>query len=186
MSDNIKMVAVRIRELREIEGYSVQEFADKLGIDVNVYTEYESGITDMPISFLYEAANKLQVDMTTILTGTVPKLNKYSLVRNGEGLSVERSKQYKYKTLAYNFHNKLAEVMLVTVEPQSDDAPIHVNTHTGQEITYVTKGIMVMKVDDDEITLNAGDTLYFSSKYPHGMKAIGDEPAESLTIIMDK
>ena len=186
MSDNIKQVAVRIRELREIEGYSVERFAEKMGIDIDTYREYEAGTTDMPISFLYEVANKLQVDMTTILTGIVPKLSKYSLVRNGDGLSVERSKQYKYKTLAYNFQNKMAEVMLVTVEPQSEDTPIPVNTHTGQEITYVVAGTIVMKVDKDEITLNVGDTLYFNSKYPHGMKAVGDTDAQCLTIIMDK
>jgi hypothetical protein len=73
------------------------------------------------------------VDLTTLLTGSSPKLRIYSLVKNGEGLDVERSKQYKYKNLAFNFIRKKAEPFLVTVDPLPDDAPISLNTIRGKK-----------------------------------------------------
>jgi len=184
MSENIKQIAQRIKALREIEGYSLEDFAKELSIDVIRYAEYEKGETDIPVSFLYEAANKLNVDLTTLLTGTQPRLMMYSLVKKGEGLDVERSKQYKYKNLAYNFQHKRAEPFLVTVEPIAENEPIALNSHPGQEMDYILEGSVIIKVGDNEITLNEGDTLYYNSNYPHGMKAIGGKPAKFLAIII--
>ena len=54
MSENIKIVANRIKELREIVGYTAEEFSKMLSMTVDEYLEYESGNTDIPISVLYE------------------------------------------------------------------------------------------------------------------------------------
>lgn len=184
MSENIKQVAERLRELREIEGISAQSFAKLLNIDFDTYLEYEKGETDIPVSFLYDAANKLNVDLTTLLTGSSPKLHIYSLVKNGEGLDVERSKQYKYKNLAFNFIRKKAEPFLVTVDPLPDDAPISLNSHPGQEMDYVLEGTLIVKIGDTTLTLNEGDTLYYDSSFPHGMKAANGKSAKFLAIIL--
>jgi len=184
MSDQIKQIAERIKALREIEEISVENLSEQLNIDVETYLEYEKGDTDIPVSFLYEVASKLKVDLTTILTGQQPKLQMYSLVKKGEGLDVERSQQYKYKNLAYNFQNKKAEPFIVTVEPQNDDSQIHFNSHPGQEINYVLEGTMIISIGGHELSLNQGDTLYFDSSYPHGMKAVGSAPAKFLAIII--
>jgi transcriptional regulator with XRE-family HTH domain len=183
MSEQIKQIALRLKELREIEEVSAADLAEALNLDIQTYLEYEKGGTDIPVSFLYKAASKLNVDLTTLLTGQSPKLRMYSFVKNGEGLDVERSKQYKYKNLAYNFQNKKTEPFLVTVDPLPDDAPISLNSHPGQEMDYVLEGTLIIKVGESVITLNAGDTLYYDSAYPHGMKAVGGTPAKFLAII---
>jgi len=184
MSEQIKQIAERIRELREIEGYSLEQFAEELSIKADEYALYEKGEIDIPVSFLYEVATKLGVDLTTLLTGSQPKLHRYSLVKKGHGLDVERSKQYKYKSIAYKLQNKKAEPFLVTVDPQPNDEPIHLNTHPGQEMNYILEGTVIIKLGDSELTLNEGDTLFYDSSYPHGMKAVGDKPAKFLAIIM--
>ena len=183
MSDQIKQIALRLKELREIEEISPQTFAEELKLEPEVYMEYEKGDADIPISLLCDAASKLNVDLTTLLTGTQPRLNMYSYVKNGTGLDVERSKQYKYKNLAYNFSNKKAEPFLVTVDPLPDDAPISLNSHPGQEMDYILEGTVVIKIGESLITMNEGDTLYYDATHPHGMKAIGDKPAKFLAII---
>lgn len=184
MSENIKLVAYRIKELREIMDYSVEEVAKMLSMSVEQYNEYESGNTDIPISVLYEISNQLGVELTTILTGEEPRLKKYSFVKNGQGIDIERSKQYKYKNLAYKMQNKKSEVLLVTVDPaENGDTEIHLNTHPGQELDYVLEGNLVIKVGDAELVMGVGDTLYYDSTCPHGMKCIGDKPAKILTVI---
>lgn len=184
MSERIKQIATRIRELREIEGFTQEKLAKELFLDKDTYVSYENGETDLPISFLYEVANKLNVDLTTILTGNQPRLNRFSLVRKGEGLDVERSKQYKYKSLAYKFINKKIEPLLVTVEPQPEGTPIYLNSHPGQEMDYVLEGSIIISVGGTQMTLQEGDTLYYDSNYPHGMKCVGETPAKILTIII--
>lgn len=183
MSEHIRQIAARIRELREISGYSLEELANEFNITKEAYAEYESGNVDIPVSFLYEIAGKFKVELTAILTGENPRLHTYCLVRKGKGVSMERTRQYKYQNLAYNFANKKAEPFLVTVDPQPEEASIHFNSHPGQEFNYVIEGTLKIVVNGHEVILNEGDSLYFDSGLKHGMKALNNAPAKFLAII---
>lgn len=183
MSEQIKQIAARIRELREISDISVEALAKEFNISSETYKQYESGNVDIPVSFLYEIANRFKVELTAILTGEVPRLHTYCLVRKGKGVSVERRKQYKYQNLAFNFVNKKAEPFLVTVEPEDDNSPIHYNSHPGQEFNYVLEGKLMIFVDGHELILNEGDSLFFDSSVSHGMKALDNKLAKFLAVI---
>jgi len=184
MSEQIRQIAARIRELREIDGASIEKAAGELGISVGLYREYESGDADIPVSFLYEIANRFNVDLSTILTGENPRLRIYTVVRKHKGVSVERRKEYKYQSLAHNFIHKKMEPFMVTVDPDPQDAPVHYNSHPGQEFNYVIEGMLKVVISGHEIILNEGDSLYFDSGCNHGMKALGDKPAKFLAMII--
>lgn len=184
MSEQIKQIALRIKELREISGLSLETLASDLGIDKETYLAYENGRNDIPVSFLYEISNKFNVELTAILTGENPRLHTYSLVRKDKGISVERRKEYKYQSLAYNFIHKKAEPFLVNVNPESDNTPIHLNSHPGQEFNYLLEGRMKIVINGHEVILNEGDSLFFDSNSDHGMKALDGKPAKFIAIIL--
>lgn len=183
MSEEIKQISKRIKELREISGISVEILSKELGISSKSYLEYESGNVDIPVSLLLEIAGKFNVELSEILTGEAPKLHTYSIVRKDKGVSVERRKDYKYQSLAYNFVNKKIEPFLVTVEPDSNPE-IHYNSHPGQEFNYVIEGILKVIINGHEVILNEGDSLFFDSGSKHGMKAMDGKTAKFLAIIL--
>ncbi len=185
MSDQIKLIAERIRDLREISGLSTETLSKELGVANELYQQYESGTTDIPVGFLYEIASKFKVELTAILTGDEPKLHSYAVVRNGKGKLVERKKQYKYQSLAYNFINKKAEPFLVTIDPKADDEEIVFSSHPGHEFNYMVEGTLLLVIDGHEIILEEGDSLYFDSMHPHGMRALSEKPAKLLAIVMN-
>ena len=84
MNEDIKKVALRIRELREIEGSSTKEMAALFNIPHETYLEYESGSSDMPISFLSEAAAHFNIQVYELLSGNNAKLRIYQVVRGGK------------------------------------------------------------------------------------------------------
>jgi len=184
MSEQIMQIAMRIRELREIAGLSIQDLAKEFKISEELYEQYESGTVDIPVSFLYEVAQKFNVHLTAILTGEDPKLNIYSVTRKGKGIHVERRKDYKYQSLAYNFKHKKAEPFLVTVEPESPEAPFSLNSHPGQEFDYVLQGTLKIKIDNHELILHEGDSIFYDSSFPHGMKALNGQPVQFLAVIL--
>ena len=47
-------VALRIREMREIVGYSIEEMAEKTEISQTLYKEYEAGTADLPFTFMHK------------------------------------------------------------------------------------------------------------------------------------
>ncbi|MGI6175970.1 MAG: helix-turn-helix domain-containing protein [Christensenellales bacterium] len=184
MSENVRQIAMRIKELREISGDSAETLAKELGISHEKYLKYESGESDISISFLCEIANRYQVDVTSLLTGGEPKLHIYCLVRAGQGVAVERRSEYKYQSLAENFSNKKTQPFLVSVEPEAKDTPVSLNSHPGQEFDYVVEGQLCININGREMLLNPGDSIYFDSSYPHGMKAVGDVTAKFIAVVI--
>ncbi len=184
MQEKIKQVASRIRELREIFGVSAANLAQELNLPALEYAQYESGAVDIPVGVLYQIAHRFGAELTSLLTGEEPRLHTYALTRRGQGVSVDRRREYKYQSLAYNFIHKKAEPFLVTVEPGPDDAADHLNSHPGQEFNYVLEGDLGVMLDKHEVILHAGDSLFFDSGVPHGMKALEGRPARFLAIIL--
>ena len=181
MLEQPRLVAMRIRELRDIAGYSVEETAEKLNIKAEQYAQYEQDGTDIPISVVYALAHIYKSDTTEILTGKSPKKILLSLVKKGQGLKVERFEGYNYENIAHQYKNKTMEPMIVTLDP-GGEAPKMV-MHSGQEINYCLEGRMTLYHDGNEIILEEGDCAYFDPTKPHGQCAAGDAPAKFLTVI---
>jgi len=184
MSEQIKLIATRIKDLREISEISIQALAVELQIPEETYLAYESGNTDIPVSFLYQIANRFNVELAAILTGDAPKLHTYQLVRSGKGASVERREQYKYLNLANNFIGKNAEPFIVTVPADTDNSPVHFNSHKGQEFNYIIQGTLKIIINGHELIMEEGDSVYFDSSANHGMKALNGKEAKFLAIIL--
>ncbi|WP_129723221.1 helix-turn-helix domain-containing protein [Xylanivirga thermophila] len=184
MSENIKQIAKRLKALREIYGYSIEYIASELGIYTEIYTQYENGELDIPVSFLFKAANRYGVELSALLTGEDPKLKVYSLVRKDKRLSIDRRKEYKYQSLAYNFINKKAEPFMVTVDYEEDKKEVSLNSHPGQEFNFLLEGTLKIVIGSYELILHEGDSIYFDSGYPHGMIALDNKPAKFLAIIL--
>jgi transcriptional regulator with XRE-family HTH domain len=184
MNNDIKMIAGRIRELREISGVSQESLAKDCNIDVEQYKKYESGDSDIPLGFLYRISGRFHVEMTALITGSEPKLHLFSVVRKDQGLSTDRRKEYKYLDLAFNFKNKKAETFLVSVDPRGDAQQAKSYSHAGQEFNYVLEGSLEVDIQGHNVVLNEGDSLYFDSGNPHHMKALNNKPARFLAVIL--
>ena len=184
MTDQIQLIASRIKELREISGISVESFARELKVEDDLLLGYESGDTDIPVGFLFKIAHRFDMELSALLRGDQPKLHVYSVVRKGKGLNVDRRKQYAYENLAWNFVHKKAEPFIVTVTPYQDSHNPEFNSHPGQEFNFVLEGCMMVIVDGHEIVLNEGDSIYFDSGYQHAMKALNSQPARFLALVI--
>jgi transcriptional regulator with XRE-family HTH domain len=184
MQERIRQVANRLRELREIFGVTPEKLAQELRLAVDEYRQYESGTVDIPVGVLYQIAHRFNVELTALLTGEEPRLHSYALTRSGQGVSVDRRQEYKYQSLGYSFIHKKAEPFLVTVDPRPDEAPDHVNSHPGQEFNYVLEGELRITLAGHEVLLHPGDSLFFDSGVPHGMRALAGKPARFLAVIL--
>jgi transcriptional regulator with XRE-family HTH domain len=182
MLGEIKQIANRIKELREIYAVSAESLARDLQLPLTDYMNYESGSFDIPVGVLYKIAHKFDIELSALLSGDNPRLHIYNLVRKGQGLSVDRRKQYTYESLAFNFIDKKTEPFLVTVEP--DEAALTYGSHPGQEFNFIIEGSLMLIIDKHELVLQEGDSIYFDSSYNHAMKALNNKPARFLAVIV--
>ncbi len=186
MDPNISEIANRIRSLREDLELSAQDMAEATGRSVEEYLAQESGEKDLSFTFLYKCAEKLGVDVIELLTGENPHLKGYSLIRNGDGLSIKRRAGFEYLHIAPNFNGKLCEPFVVTAPylPEEQDAPIHLSKHAGQEFDYILSGKMKFAYEDHIEILGPGDALLYDSGRGHGMIATDGEPCVFLAIVI--
>lgn len=181
--DNYEEIGARLRELREVSDYSIEELAAELGISPEVYAGYEKNGKDVPISVIYEIAQKFKVDFTEIITGNTAWLDTYHLIRRGQGKNVNRNPDYHFEDLAYRYGNKIMQPLLVTLDPNDDVAKLI--THGGQEFNMVLEGTVIVTLGNKEIVMNPGDSIYFNPKIPHGQRCGSNEKARFLTVIAD-
>lgn len=180
MNDQIKQIAQRIRELREILDVDAADLAKQVNVSVAEYSQYENAETDIPIGVIYAVEAALNVDPTVLLTGDAPRMSDYTIVRQGRGVSVERYKGYKFSSLAFNYIGRQFDPMVVDLEPMEN--PPELVVHGGQEFNYVLKGTVQLVIGSREFLLEAGDSAFFNPMTPHGQRAVGG-PVKFLTII---
>mgnify|MGYP002543635051 FL=1 len=184
MCDPIKSIANRLRELREVLELSAQEVAESCHLRVEEYMALESGESDISVNVLQTIARRYGISLDVLMFGEEPKMNAYFITRAGMGVAVERREAYRYEALASGFRGRKIDPFIVTVEPAPADAPMHLNSHEGQEMNYVLEGRLLLSLNGKELVLNVGDSLYFDSSLPHGMKALDGRPVRFLAIIM--
>ncbi len=176
-------IAMRLRTAREIAELTPQAVASALDIPVEEYVKYESGELEVPANIVVNVSPILKVSATDLLTGDSAKLHTYAVVKKGKGIKVDRVSAYRYEDLAFSFANRRFEPFLVTVEP-NDDKPLKTSTHKGHEFHYCLEGSFIFSIDGQEVEINQGDSIYFDSVHPHGMKVVGQVPAKILVVVI--
>jgi len=184
MSNTSKEIIARVRVLREIEEISGGTLARELGFDPAEYNQWESGEKDFPIGALVEIASRFGVDLSELVTGATPKLRTYCLTRAGEAPEVSRRPMYTYWNLAYNFYRKKGEPFIVEANAETENKPLSLNTHPGQEFDYVIEGRLLVSVGGHESELGPGDCIFYDSNELHGMKALGGKRARFLAFVL--
>lgn len=184
--NQLSEVATRIKELREIIGFSVKEMTEKTDVDENTYLSYESGKVDIPFSFIHKCALALGVEMTELLEGSSAKLSTYTVTREGQGQETAKENGIDIANLAPKFKDKLAEPYYVTYEysQSQENKPIHLNTHNGQEFDFVLSGKLKVQVGDHVEVLSEGDSIYYNSSMPHGMIAVDGKNCTFVAVVM--
>ena len=160
----LQEISARIKDLREFSDYTVEAFAEKLGMTTGEYVEYENAERDIPIGILYNIAGVLEIDPSVILFGKGATKHDATVIYAGKGTSIERYEGYSFISLNADFINP------------------ELVRHSGQELNYVLKGKLLLMLGDKEYYLRAGDSVYFNASLPHAQVPMGGD-AEFLTVI---
>ena len=184
MDEQLRQIGERLRGLREALDIPAEEVAALCGIALDRYERIERGEVDITISNLMKISRKYNVSLDALMFAEEPRMKGYFVVRKGQGKSVERTKVYKYQSLASGFSDRKADVYIVTVEPRPEATHVYKNQHEGQEFNIVIEGAMEFYINGKTILLQEGDSVYFDSSLPHGMMCIGDQAVRMLAVII--
>ena len=129
MDEQIKQIAERLQGLREVLELTAKDIARDCDISEEEYRLAETGEFDISVSMLQKIARRYGVALDALMFGEEPKMSSYFLTRAGKGTSIERTKAYKYQSLAAGFMNRT---------PTRSSSPSNPNRTTNRYTTTVT------------------------------------------------
>ena len=105
-SGNAKLleIAGRVKDMREISGYTEEQMASLVKVSAEDYKKYESGAVDFPFSFLHSCAQVFGIEMNDLLEGSSPLLSSYTVTRRGQGQSTAKEEGIDICNLAPKFN----------------------------------------------------------------------------------
>ena len=75
LNNQLLEIAYRIREMREIAGYTREEMAEKTDVSAAEYAAYEAGRVDFPFTFIHKCAQVFNIGITDLLEGVSARLS---------------------------------------------------------------------------------------------------------------
>ncbi len=184
--NNLKDIALRIREMRSIFGYSEAEMAEKTEVSISEYRQYEKGELDFPFSFIHKCTRVFDVGISDLLEGHSAKLSSYTVTRRGGGESTASEDGIEIQNLAPMFREKIGEPYYVRYDyrPELQDKPIALKKHAGQEFDYIISGHLKVQIGDRIEYLSEGDSIFYNSSTPHGMIAVEGKSCYFIAMIL--
>lgn len=180
-------IASRIKEMREIMGWTIEEMAQKTDTSEKEYLSYESGESDLPFTFIHKCALSFDVDLTDLLEGNnEARLTSYTVTRKGKGQKTAKEQGIDISNLAPKFRGKIAEPYWVKYEYSAvqQNQPIHLTKHSGQEFDLIISGSLKVQVGSHTEVLHEGDSIYYNSSTPHGMIAVDGADCTFVAVVL--
>ena len=84
-----------MKGLRDVLDIPVEDIAELCGVSVDTYYSMEEGSGELSVSNLQKISKRYGIALDVLLFGEEPHMSSYFLTRKGQGMSVERRKEYK-------------------------------------------------------------------------------------------
>jgi transcriptional regulator with XRE-family HTH domain len=179
-------VGERIKEMRESQGLTLKDVADRTGFSTAYLSQLENHLISPPLGAITTIARALNIEIGRLFdqVGKSP----FTIVRRNERQPTSRvaSKEgvrygYSYESLAPDKINRHMEPFIVTLEPIEKKGAAY--SHEGEEFLFVIDGRVEVQLGEFTDVLEPGDTIYYDSTTPHRVACVGDTPARILAVI---
>jgi transcriptional regulator with XRE-family HTH domain len=178
----------KLQTVRTSRNLSVEQLADRAGLQTEVIGQIESGALVPSLAPLIRIARALGVRLGTFLddqenVGPV-------LVRAGERRKVMYVSDKKepsrsdldFFSLAADKAGRHMEPFLIDIYPSSA-REVHLSAHEGEEFIYVMAGEVEIAYGTESHRLTTGDSIYYDSIVAHSVHCAGETPAKILAVV---
>jgi transcriptional regulator with XRE-family HTH domain len=166
----------KIRELRQGQGISIEQLAEKTALSTGLISQIERNITGPSVASLWKIAKALNVTMHYFFDEE--KENNPIVRRNERKKIMLPNSNITYELLSPDLQRKI-EFLLIEIEP-GNCSTHELISHEGEECGFVLQGTLKVKWGTQEYILYEGDSIYFDSTVPHRYVNAGDEKTVSI------
>ena len=159
-------IGSKIKNLRLQKGLTQEELGDRCELSKAFISLLESDKTSPSIATLEDILNVLGTDFAHFFKEESSK----RVVYGKDDYSVKKDTELK---------NEM-EPILVTIEPGGSTYPD--NPHEGEEVGYVTEGVITIVIDNEKYQAKKGESFYIACDKPHYLENTTNKPAKAIWI----
>lgn len=172
-------IGVRIREVRQTRGMTLQALADATRLSPSMLSLVERGRASPSIGSLIVVANALGVTMSELVVNG-PDTEQKLVVRSDEAKIVETARHVVRKLLKDDrAHGLTIAVNEYAPHTGNSEKPI---SHEGFEHGFILEGEMTVEVDGQEHVLHPGDLISYKSTRMHKLWNNGERTTRTLWV----
>ena len=179
----IAAVGPRVKALREAEGMSLRDLAERSGVSAPMLSQVERGETSPTLHVAARIASGLQLRLSQLLR--LDEAGSVDIVRAAERRA-GGTDGHRYEVLTPPLPGQRAEVSRHVLAPHAatggpGDPPMH--EPGSRETAIVERGDLHLVIDGAEHALAAGDCVTFDADLPHHFENRREEEAVLLAIV---
>jgi transcriptional regulator with XRE-family HTH domain len=170
MMDNevVSRIAQKIRMIRLEKNLTIQQLATRSKVSKGLLSKIENSRTIPSLPVFITIIQSLDISLKEFFNEMVLINGKnYLLIKKDQSIPMERESrvgfQYQY-LLSQNITTGTMEAVLLSIEPGAKGNP---TTADGYEFKYMLNGQCDYQINNETVTLEEGDALYFDASIPH-------------------
>jgi transcriptional regulator with XRE-family HTH domain len=172
-------VGIRLKALRHERGLSLRALAALCDLSPNTISLIEREVTSPSVSTLHRLATALRVPITTFFE---ERPEKVEIVLGRVGKRPRSgSASVVLESLGTGLEDQTLGPFVVTLKAGATSGR-RAMVHVGHELVYCLEGELEYTVDNQVLSLSAGDSLLFEAQLPHRWRNPGSQPAVFLLI----
>jgi len=181
-------VGERIRKYREHLGMSVEQLAEKSGVEFAVVAAIEAGEVLPALGSLTKISRALGQRLGTFMDDLFkpdPIITRRAdldaaLAAGSESGKEVAGRSYLYQSLAIGKPDRHMDPFYIELPADADDK---VSSHEGEELIICVSGEVEIGYGEEKFMLKPGDTAYYNSVVKHSVRAAGGKAARIYGIV---
>ena len=175
-------IGKKLNRYRSIKNKTIKDMSLKSGLSPALISQLERGIGNPTLSVLNALASAMEISISILLLEDIK--NESMVFRKSERrmISVQKDDTAIYDVLAASPIRGATDMLLVSLPPHAQSSE-EMSVHTQlEEIVFVLKGTVTLKIDEDEFVLFEGDSARILPSRLHMFINTGDEQVQVLFI----
>lgn len=184
MDDFLIGIGKRIKMIRKKQGITISNLASNAGVSNGLISRIENGRTIPSLPVLLEIIGALEIDVSTFFEGVEKRTGaKFIHIKKEDQQILEKEIEAKgfsyHQIFGKSLHAIGFEAVILNLHPNSEREKVITDAW---EFKYIISGQCVYDIDDEEVELKQGDSIYFNGRLPHVPKNRGNQNCVMLVL----
>ncbi len=178
-------LGAKLRQLRMRKKIALVDLGKHTGLSASMLSQLENGKLVPTLPTLARIAMVFDVSLDYFF-GDKKRRRPFSIVRVEERMKFpDRAGSAKpgffFECLAFAAQDKGLQAYLAEF-PKRSANEVEEHIHDGSEFLHLLEGTIVIRYQEEEHTIKAGDSVYFDSSEPHSYRGLSKIPARAVVV----